>query len=224
MCGKFTQMANWEELYQCADFLSNPGAPHEKKWTTPMRFAHVLTLNDSGHRVHVPMRWGFLDSRAKSPDERPRHMHARAETIDTLQTFAAPFASQRGLLIVKDFNVGQEVAPKKTIQHVVTPKDGKPIALAVIWERWTSRDEGELLTFVMATVPANKLIEPLTDRMPAVIQPEDWGKWLGEEPATLAELKAMLQTFEGDWEIAPQDKPAKTAQPQAQPEVQGELI
>jgi putative SOS response-associated peptidase YedK len=151
-------------------------------------------------------------------------MQVRAETIDTLSTFAGPFASQRGLLIVKDFNIGQEVAPKKTIQHIVTSKDGKPIALAVIWERWTSRDEGDLLTFVMATVPANQLIAPVTDRMPAVIQPELWSKWLGEEPATLAELREMLQTFEGDWETALQDKPSKAARPRAEPEMQGELI
>jgi putative SOS response-associated peptidase YedK len=32
----------------------------------------------------------------------------------------------------------------------------------------------------MVTVPPNKLIARITDRMPAVIAPNDWAKWLGE--------------------------------------------
>jgi putative SOS response-associated peptidase YedK len=38
------------------------------------------------------------------------------------------------------------------------------------------------------TVEANGLISPWHDRMPLVLEPEDWALWLGEErgdPATL---------------------------------------
>jgi hypothetical protein len=97
-------------------------------------------------------------------------LHARAETIDSLPTFAEAFVHCRGLLIVSTFNDGKEVSPTKTIQHTVTPRDGRPIAIAVIWERWTNGREDELLTFVMVTVPPNKLIRTMTDRMPAVLQ------------------------------------------------------
>lgn len=42
--------------------------------------------------------------------------------------------------------------------------------------------------------------------MPAIIQPEHWAKWLGEEPASVAELKAMLVPFEGDWDMEPEKR------------------
>ena len=48
----------------------------------------------------------------------------------------------------KTFNEGEEVG-KKTIQHTITPNDGKPMAIAVIFERWEHDDGSELLTFVM---------------------------------------------------------------------------
>jgi putative SOS response-associated peptidase YedK len=35
--------------------------------------------------------------------------------------------------------------------------------------------------------------------MPAVISPEHWATWLGEEPASADELKALLVPFEGTW-------------------------
>ena len=128
---------------------------------------------------------------------RPDHIHARAETIDTLPTFAEAFAHRRGLLIVKTFNEGEEVG-KKTVQLTITPNDGKPMAIAVIFERWEHDDGGELLTFVMVTTPPNPLIARITDRMPAVIQPGDWALWLGERPESLADIKALLVTQDGD--------------------------
>jgi len=70
-----------------------------------------------------------------------------------------------------------------------------------------------LLSFAMVTVAANTLISSVTDRMPAIIQPEDWGGWLGEQEASVDVLKAMLQPFEGEWDIARQGKPAKTGKP-----------
>jgi putative SOS response-associated peptidase YedK len=49
----------------------------------------------------------------------------------------------------------------------------------------------------MVTVPANTLLTGLpTDRMPAVLAPEDWAVWLGEQPASAAEVKACLKTVD----------------------------
>ena len=102
---------------------------------------------------------------------------------------------------------------------MITPRDGKPLAIAVVWERWTHRNEGELLTFAMVTVPANRLISSVTDRMPAFLAPEDWSKWLGEEPASPEELKALLRTVEADWDMAPQKKTPPPPKPNAQSEL-----
>ena len=111
--------------------------------------------------------------------------------------------------MVKTFNEGKEITPRKTEQHVIVPRDGTPIGIAVLWERWEHPEQSELLTFVMVTTPANKLIGTITDRMPAVLAPEHWAKWLGEEPATPDELKALLQPFEGDWEMEAETRPPR---------------
>jgi hypothetical protein len=39
------------------------------------------------------------------------------------------------------------------------------------------------------------MMAPIRDGMPVTLGYEDWGKWLGEEPATDNELKAMLKPF-----------------------------
>ena len=185
-----------------------------------MRLAHVITLDDAGGRKAVPMRWGMVARNAKDPMSGAKHIHARAETIDTLPTFREAFAHRRGLIAVSTFNEAKEITPSKREQQVITPRDGKPLAIAVVWERWTHRTEGELLTFAMVTVPANRLISSVTDRMPAFLATEDWGKWLGEEPAAPEEIKALLKTVEADWDMKPQTK----TPPPAKPETQSELF
>ena len=205
MCGKFTQMASWRRVHEFSGFFSR--APEDAvEVVTPMRMASVICLNREGKREVREMRWGIADRRAKIPGERPKHIHARAETIDELPSFAEAFVHQRGLIVVNTFNEGEEISPTKTRQHVITPRDGIPLAIAVIWERWIHRNEGELLTFAMVTTPANQLISKITDRMPAIIRPEDWAVWLGETPAALLDVKALLRPYEGDWDMAPQAK------------------
>jgi putative SOS response-associated peptidase YedK len=217
MCGKFTQMMSWRELVTLADLVG--AGPGDSETVTPMRFATVITLDEEGTRKPVKMRWGMVARNAKDPMSGTKHIHARAETIDTLPTFREAFAQRRGLVVVSTFNEGKEITPTKTEQHVITPRDGKPLAIAVIWERWTHRTEGELLTFAMVTVPANALIGTITDRMPAIVEPHDWAKWLGEDPASVEELKAMLAPYEGDWDMRPQTKTPPPKKPGAQTEL-----
>ena len=61
------------------------------------------------------MRWGFPHPRDW---KRPQPIHARAETIDGLPTFAEAFRTgQRGIVVVQSFNE----APENGEQHVVRP-------------------------------------------------------------------------------------------------------
>ena len=63
----------------------------------------------------------------------------------------------------------------------------------------------------MVTVPANALIATLpTDRMPAVLAPEDWSAWLGEADTDVNRLKACLKTVEGvNWRMEREPKREK---------------
>jgi putative SOS response-associated peptidase YedK len=206
MCGKFTQMMRWGAYVQLADLIGVTGGPAET--VTPMRFATVIRLNGDGKREAARMRWGLVPPWAKDPNK-ASFIHARSESIDERPTYRDAFLNRRGLLIVNTFNEGKEITPTKTEQHIITPNDGNPLAIAIIWERWGEPHAGILETFAMVTVPPNTLIATITDRMPAMIQPHQWAKWLGEEAASIQELKAMLIPFEGDWTMQPATKPGR---------------
>ena len=213
MCGRFTQQFSYAEVVYYSQLTSSH--PSDVVIATPMRDARVICLDANGDRASIPMRWGWP---ASGPVDRPKHIHARAETIDTLPTFAESFRERRGILLVRDFNEGEETGARSKRQWVITPKDGQPLAIAVIWQSFT-RGAVSTPMFVQATTPANTLITPITDRMPAILQPDDWEVWLGETRAPLDEVKALLRTFEdnGAWTMQPQGAKKTAAPPKSAP-------
>jgi putative SOS response-associated peptidase YedK len=219
MCGKFTQKPGWDGVATIEDLIAAGDDARAPETITPMRVANVIRRNTQGEREVARMRWGFVPSNADDPNIGTKFIHARAETIEQKPTFREAFFQRRGLVAVETFNEGEEITPSKTLQYVIAPKDGKPLAIAVIWEGWRGRGFAELLSFAMVTTPANALIGKITDRMPAVLPPEHWAKWLGEEPATVDELKALLVPHEGDWQMAPAKKPPPPPRPSAQAEL-----
>jgi len=206
LCVKFTQRNAWRELVLLSGIATvAAGEDADVETVTPMRFARVVALDGDGKRRSVPMRWGLIPAYARDPKQAKPHIHARAETIDSKPTFRESFLERRGLVLVTTFNEGEEVGAR-TVQHVCTPKDGKHVAIAAIWDRWS--DGGpSLLTFAMVTVPPCPVIATITDRMPALIEDIDWAKWLGEEPASVEELKAMLRTSPRELDMVRAGKP-----------------
>jgi putative SOS response-associated peptidase YedK len=62
-------------------------------------------------------------------------------------------------------------------------KVGAPLDLAGLWENWKDPATNEWArTFTIITVPSNEMIARIHDRMPAILRPEDYERWLSSEP------------------------------------------
>jgi putative SOS response-associated peptidase YedK len=67
---------------------------------------------------------------------------------------------------------------------------------------------------VMVTVPANKLIAPITDRIPAILEDADWNTWLGANDATAEQAQTVLKPMEGvSWKAEPEPKKSRPTKP-----------
>ena len=69
------------------------------------------------------------------------------------------------------------------------------MALAGLWDTWRSPAEERVRSFTIITTPPNELCAKLHNRMPAVLKPDAWPLWLGEQPAELAKVKALLVPY-----------------------------
>jgi putative SOS response-associated peptidase YedK len=214
MCGKFTAMAGWAGVVDYANMLKTGDGDNDHMVSFRVGGLIPVIVFDAElpERLVIPMQWGF-PHKTKRLDP----IHCRSETIDVRPTFAPLFASgQRGIVVVRTFNEGEEVG-KKTVQYTIDPHDEAPMGFAVLWDKFAIGGR-ELFACVQITVPANQLISTITDRMPAFLHADDWAKWLGEEPASATELKAMLRTVEGvRWTMNKEEKAAQAKKEKRKP-------
>jgi putative SOS response-associated peptidase YedK len=73
--------------------------------------------------------------------------------------------------------------------HLFTRNDGQPIALAGLWDRWTSKDKSERKeTYTIVTTAPSAFAAQFHDRMPCVLELRDVDQWLKDLPEEAASL------------------------------------
>jgi hypothetical protein len=70
----------------------------------------------------------------------------------------------------------------KVVTKTEDPDQLRP-PLGMSWENWCDPVTGEWeRTFAVITVPSNELVGQIHNRMPAILEPESYERWLGLEP------------------------------------------
>jgi putative SOS response-associated peptidase YedK len=72
-----------------------------------------------------------------------------------------------------------KTTPDGKVPHAIARADGEPLAFAGIWETWRPPDGNVLRTFAIITTEANVQMSALHNRMPVILEAEDWPAWLG---------------------------------------------
>jgi putative SOS response-associated peptidase YedK len=130
------------------------------------------------------IRWGLIPYRCDDPKGGRKPINAKAETIATLSMFRDAYAKRRCIVPVDGFFEWRAVKGAGAKQpYAIAMKDGSPFGLAGIWENWRNPKTGEWeRTFAIITMPSNELVAQIHDRMPAILEPKSYNRWLGLEP------------------------------------------
>jgi hypothetical protein len=65
----------------------------------------------------------------------------------------------------------------------------EPYAFAGLWETWQPPEGALLETFTILTTAPNSLTEPIHDRMPVIVEPKDYDRWM--DPSTAPPLDLL---------------------------------
>jgi putative SOS response-associated peptidase YedK len=79
---------------------------------------------------------------------------------------------------------GKAIKGQKAKQpYAIATKDGSPFGIGGLWENWKDPTSGEWVrTFAIITTDANELVADIHDRMPLLLAPSDYTRWLRDEP------------------------------------------
>jgi putative SOS response-associated peptidase YedK len=121
---------------------------------------------------------GLIPAWAKDPAIGNRMINARAEGVTEKPAFRSAFRSRRCIVPASGFyEWRQGRGPKQP--YLIRRKDGQPIGFAGLWESWEDRTTGEVIeTCTIITYEPNALMAELHDRMPLILGPADYDRWL----------------------------------------------
>jgi putative SOS response-associated peptidase YedK len=148
----------------------------------------------TGQRQFDLLKWGLIHNRA--PDQAGPHLHARAETVAELPTFAMSFAKRRCIISTSLFTQRRTIGEPKGREFAFGMADGSDLFVAGIWDAWrVPGTEAWIRTFATITTEANDVVGQIHDRMPAVLMMDQLPFWFGEAGMPLQEVQALLKPF-----------------------------
>lgn len=72
----------------------------------------------------------------------------------------------------------QRLDAKSKRPFAIGLKSGEPFAFAGLWESWRPKDGESLETFTILTTDPNEVMEQIHNRMPVLLEPKDYDRWL----------------------------------------------
>ena len=197
MCGRFTAKLTWQQLHDLYGIVLPQSPPDglDLKFRyniAPTQTVPVVRLNSGGRREIALLRWGLIPFWSKDAKIAYRTINARAETVATAPAFRAAFKKRRCLVPASGFYEWKKLDGSDKQPYFIGMSDGAPFAFAGLWERW-DKGEAPVETFTIITGEPNSLVAGLYDRMPAILDPEDYEAWL--TAADTAIPQAVLQPF-----------------------------
>jgi len=207
MCGRYAITLPPEATRAFFRYVEQPNFPARYN-VAPTQPVPVVRLErePSGTRSRhfVLVRWGFLPGFVKDPKDYPLVINARAETIAEKASFRNALKRRRCIFVADAFYewrrdpAGRRKGAPPPQPFLIRRCDGNPMALAGLWETWTGPNGEEVDTACVITTHANGLISALHDRMPVILEPEDFDTWLDCDEQEVAQAARLMRPAADD--------------------------
>jgi putative SOS response-associated peptidase YedK len=198
MCGRYFRHRSRDEL--AAAFSARPGDDSQAPIgynIAPSQIILAVRFNGkSGERVIDGLQWGLVPHFATDRKIAWKLTNARSETVDTLPSYRVAYAKRRCLIPADGFYEWRAIGKAKQ-PYAFALESQQAFAIAGLWENWRDPSTGHWVrSCTMITTAANELVAAIHDRMPVILEPGSYSRWLGEEPDSLHKLKALLRPYD----------------------------
>ena len=191
MCGRVRLGTDFSQIRIKLKFDEAAATPNvPASWNVCPTDPMLVAVRENGKRIPQQMRWGLVPWWAKDIKIGFSSINARAESVDKTPAFRDAWKRGQRCLVVTD-GFYEWTKPQKQ-PYAIAMADDDLMVMAGLWDEWKSPKGEHIKSCTIITCPPNRVAGALHDRMPVVLAPDSWGRWLGEGPSTPDELKALL--------------------------------
>lgn len=191
MCGRFVAASDPDDLSRLFDVDDRHADELPASYNVAPTMPVYAIAEHAARRHLVSFRWGLVPTWAQDARGAARMINARAETVAGKPAYRTALLRRRCLIPADGFYEWRVDAAGRT-PFFIHRDDGTPLAFAGLWEAWKDPAGQWLRTCTIVTTGAAPRLQHLHERMPVVLPPAAWERWLdrGERraPAALALL------------------------------------
>jgi putative SOS response-associated peptidase YedK len=195
MCGRFTLAARGEAIRDLFQLVEVPDLPPRYNIAPTQLVPIVRARPDSPGRELVSLRWGLIPGWAPEVGSGPGFLNARSESAAGKPAFRSAFRQRRCLVPADGFYEWQKLGARKQ-PYYIRLASGQPFAFAGLWETWKRSEQQPLETFTILTTEANPTVQPIHERMPVILDPRDFERWLDPAANMAEEVQPVLKPYE----------------------------
>ncbi len=224
MCGRYASSRRPEDLVEEFEISDNrvaePLAADYNVAPTKQVYA-VVERPPSKDSPEPPERqlrtltWGLVPSWAKDPSIGNRMINARMETVADKPAYRRAFAARRCLLPADGYfewyptsQLTAKGKPRKQ-PYFIRPVDHGTLAMAGLYEIWRDPERAEddperfRWTCTVITTQAEDSLGHIHDRMPLMVEPDRWQRWLDPRISGADLLDLLVPAAPGRLEAYP---------------------
>jgi putative SOS response-associated peptidase YedK len=203
MCGRFTLRTALSVLAKQFEFDLDAamGELHPRYNIPPTTKVLAVRQPEQGaKRELAELRWGLIPVWAKDEKIAYSTINARGDTVAEKPAFRSAFKKRRCLILADGYYEWLREGKTK-LPHLYEIDGGKPFAIAGLWEWWPGPKGAELKEPIescsIITTDANKLASKVHDRMPVILDPDDYDLWLDPAIDDRKKLEKLIKPFAG---------------------------
>lgn len=184
MCGRYYRKADKQKIAEAfhATKVDETGFPPWDYNVSSTSLQPIIRQDrENDERELAVMRWGLVPFFTKdiASVRGFSTINARAETVAKSPTYREPFKKRRCLVPASGFYEWKKLDSKNKQPYGFDLLNGRMMAFAGLWDAWKDPKTNHWLqTYTIITTDANELMAPVHDRMPVILHPRDYDRWL----------------------------------------------
>ena len=192
MCGRFSLKTPPEEIMNHFGLATQP--PWQPRYNlAPTQDVGIVRVEDDKARAFHIARWGLVPAGGPGPDHGPALINARSETAHVKSPFRLALEHRRCLIPADGFYEWRR-RDRWRQPYRIELGDGTLLAFAGLWDEWRAQAGDRILSCTILTTDANQLVAPIHERMPVLVSPIDYDRWLSDTHAA-SDIVDLLRPF-----------------------------
>ncbi|UCD69541.1 MAG: SOS response-associated peptidase [Betaproteobacteria bacterium] len=196
MCGRYTLSSTPAQINVRFEVTVDPAWKPSYNVAPGTQVLMVRTDAESGERTSESAYWGFTPAWLRPDRRAPRPINARSEGVASKPMFRNAFARRRCIVPADGFYEWKMLDHGKQ-PWLIRLRDGDVFGFAAIYEPGNETTDNRPSCAILTT-EANSTMRRIHARMPVIIEPVDYQRWLQTEQTKAAAIESLLRPYRPD--------------------------